>query len=150
MSNFYLIWMLVGLMINVTPYMVEGDSMYPNLETGDVFLIDQRLGEIERGDVIVFSYDDEYYYVKRVIGLPGETVKIEDEQVFIRNEEGRYESLNEPYLAQAFDYGDERFFKVPEGEYFVMGDNRDSSRDSRYFTDPYIGSNLISGKYIWP
>lgn len=154
MTNFYLISKFLYLIFFISPFQVEGDSMLPYMHPQELFLIDQR-EEVkfnpERADVIVFSFGDEFYYVKRVIGLPGESVKLQGNNVFIKDENGKYQLLKENYLlGKTFNYGDERIFKIPAGHYFVMGDNRDNSKDSRYFEDPYISSEEIYGKMVYP
>ena len=127
--------------------------MRPTLYNQELFLIDRKVAEnqLKRGEIVVFSFDNSFFYVKRVIGLPGEYLKINAEGVWIRGSDGLYEKLAEFYLGgQKFNYGDERFFMVPAGEYFVLGDNRDHSKDSRYFNPPYVKLSEIYGKYIYP
>lgn len=118
------------------PFIVSGASMAETFHTGEYLIVDQvsyYLNDPSRGDVIIFRYprDPSKYFIKRVIGLPGETITIEDSQVMIKNAdypEGFY--LDEPYV---------RSMRTPERteqilgsrEYFVMGDNRDESSDSR-------------------
>ncbi len=118
------------------PFIVSGASMAETFHTGEYLIVDQvsyYLNDPSRGDVIIFRYprDPSKYFIKRVIGLPGETIIIENSQVMIKNEahpEGFY--LDEPYV---------RSMRTPERieqvlgsrEYFVMGDNRDESSDSR-------------------
>jgi signal peptidase I len=112
---------------------VEGPSMDPTLETGE-FLIVSRLayffGEPQRGDIIVFHPSESSYFfhdddvVKRIIGLPGETVSIEGGHVYIDGV-----LLDEPYIAVPTQGSGP--WTVPEGQYFVMGDNRGNSQDSR-------------------
>jgi signal peptidase I len=152
MSNFFFILIVIARLAVVSPFMVEGESMLPTMHENDLFLIETNLqvaDDLQRGDIVVFSFDDEYFYVKRVIGLPGETVKIEDSFVEIKRGE-TYKKLNEPYLmGESYDYGDERFFIVPEGEFFVMGDNRGHSKDSRTFKDPYISFEDIGGRQVY-
>ncbi|MGL5830566.1 MAG: signal peptidase I [Candidatus Altimarinota bacterium] len=154
MTNFYLISHLLYLIFFISPFQVEGDSMLPYMHPGELFLIDQRdlvKANPARADVIVFSFGDEYYYVKRVIGLPGESVKLQENNVYIKDGSGKYQLLKENYLlGKSFNYGDERIFKIPAGHYFVMGDNRNNSKDSRFFEDPYISSEQIYGKMVFP
>jgi signal peptidase I len=159
-----LLAIVIWLAVNFTTarYVVEGQSMEPNLHTGQ-FLIVSRLaymqlgdwlaiGAPERGDIIVFDYpgnpsDD---YVKRVIGLPGEVVTIEpDGTILVDNA-----PLEEPYLDAmgSIPYrGRSDTWVVPDGAYFVVGDNRNSSSDSRSWgmlAEEYIvGKAWIS---YWP
>ena len=104
----------------------------------------------ERGDIIVFKYPDDpsENFVKRVIGLPGDTVEIIQGVTYVNGEK-----LDEPYLNEtprAQNYGP---YEVPEGCYFVMGDNRNNSHDSRFWTNTYVPRENILGKALfcyWP
>lgn len=153
MINFYLIWLIATKLIFWTPFLVEGQSMDTTLHDHELVLIDRQVRPdlLKRGTVVVFSFEENYYYIKRVIGLPGETVRINQDGVAVKSGDGAYQILNEPYLmGEQAHYGDERFFIVPEGEYFMLGDNRDHSKDSRYFPYPYIKIAQIYGRYIYP
>lgn len=118
---------------------VDGNSMYPTLHNGDNLWVDKliyRFKDIERFDIIVFEYPGEpdTHYIKRVIGLPGETVQIIDSKIYIDGEvlEENYgaEEIRDPKAAaQPITLG--------EDEYFVLGDNRNDSQDSR---DPLVGN----------
>jgi signal peptidase I len=136
------------------PVRVEGTSMMPTLNDEERIFINQftyRFGisQISRGDTIVFWYpwDRSKSYIKRVIGLPGDKVEIEDGQVFVNGHE-----LNESYLPD--EYRDRSSMErkvVPPGEYFVLGDHRASSNDSRVWGT--VPRNLIFGKAVfayWP
>jgi len=136
-------------------FIVEGPSMQPNFHS-DQFLIVSRinylLGEPERGDIIVFHPPgkpaDEPPYIKRVIGLPGETIEIRDTLVYVNGVE-----LNEPYINEPCipaRCADDSWVLAPD-EYFVMGDNRNHSSDSRAF-DQIHHSNIIGEAVIryWP
>ena len=99
----------------------------------------------ERGDVVIFPYPDnpEVTYVKRVIGLPGETVEIKDGYVYIDDE-----PIEEPYLKEEMrgEYGP---YVVPEGCYFMLGDNRNSSQDSRKWANTYLEEEEIMAKVLF-
>ena len=101
----------------------------------------------QRGDIVIFHYpdDESIYYVKRVIGLPGETVMIEDGKVYIN---GSDTPLDEPYLAEPMEgsYGP---YTVPEGCYFMLGDNRNNSRDARFWENKYVKKDKIIAKVLF-
>ena len=136
------------------PVRVEGTSMMPTLNDEERIFINQftyRFGisQISRGDTIVFWYpwDRSKSYIKRVIGLPGDTVEIEAGQVYVNGRE-----LPEPYLPDEYrDRSSMDRKTVPPGEYFVLGDHRASSNDSRVWGT--VARNLIFGKAVfayWP
>lgn len=102
--------------------------------------------EPARGDIIFFYFPDDetQKYVKRIIGLPGETVTIKDAKIYIN---GSKEPLEEDYLKEEWVNGTGPMeFEVPEGCYFVMGDNRNTSVDSRYWNNPYVAREKIIGE----
>ncbi len=107
----------------------------------------------ERGDIVIFHYpdDEEELYVKRVIGLPGETIDIVDGEVFI---DGGEEPLAEPYLKEEWTVAFDGFhFEVPDGAYLMMGDNRNNSWDARFWANTYVYADKILGKaefVYWP
>jgi signal peptidase I len=134
------------------PVRVEGTSMLPMLEDQDRLFINKlayRVGEIHRGDVVVFLYphDHQKSYIKRVIALPGDDLRIEHGHVYVNGKE-----LAEKYVPPRFE--DDRSLAemtVPEHEYFVMGDHRSISSDSRDFGP--VDRSLIYGKaafVYWP
>ena len=133
---------------------IPSGSMENTIMTGDR-VIGNRLaylfGEPERGDIVIFKYpdDERQLFVKRVIGMPGETVVIEDAKVYIDGV-----LLEENYLKEAWvvDTGNYTFV-VPENGYLVLGDNRNNSKDSRYWTNTYVQEEQILGEAIfcyWP
>lgn len=115
----------------VQPFYVRGASMEPNFEDGQYLIINEigyRFEKPERGDVIVFRYplDPSEYFIKRVIGLPGDMVEIDDGRVFVNGNE-----LEESYIPRGvFTYGKTKISLSPT-EYYVLGDNRPASSDSR-------------------
>jgi signal peptidase I len=134
------------------PVRVEGTSMLPMLEDQDRLFINKiayRVGEIQRGDVVVFLYphDHEKSYIKRVIALPGDTLRIDHGQVIVNGT-----SVSESYVPRRFaDDRSQPEMTVPGNEYFVMGDHRSISSDSRDFGP--VDRNLIYGKaafVYWP
>ena len=142
---------------------VYGSSMEPNFENGERILTDKityRLREPRRGDVINFEapHDRSSDYIKRVIGLPGEEVLIRNGKVFIYNSENpQGVELREEYLPDgAFTVASERFpdnikVKIPKDSYFVLGDNRQNSSDSRIWGTVPKG-NIIGKAWFsyWP
>jgi signal peptidase I len=134
------------------PVRVEGTSMLPVLEDQDRLFINKiayRVGNIERGDVVVFLYphDHSKSYIKRVIALPGDDIRIDQGRVYVNNRQ-----LKERYVP--LRYTDERSQSeriIPPNEYFVMGDHRSISSDSRDFGP--VERDLIYGKaafVYWP
>lgn len=100
--------------------------------------------EPQRGDIILFEYpvDEKQIYIKRVIGLPGETVEIRNGHIYI---DGSSEPLQEDYLKEEWTWENDGYtFQVPEGCYFVMGDNRNDSEDGRFWAQLAINSGLAS------
>ena len=117
------------------PFVVEGASMHPTFESGDYLIIDQltyRFEDIKRGDVVVFRYPNKpsVFYIKRIIGLPGETVTIERGIATITRTDGTTLTLEEPYVLTE-DAAYDQVTALGPDEYFVMGDNRPRSSDSR-------------------
>ena len=118
------------------PFIVSGTSMVPTFEPRDYLVIDKvsyRMEEPKRGDVIIFRYplDARVFFVKRIIGLPGERVRIEDNVVTIEQSDGTSFTLDEPYLHEVKTKSANVVTKLSDKEYFVMGDNRPASSDSR-------------------
>lgn len=151
---------VVALLIRayiLTPVLVEGASMEPTLHDHEKIIVSKTIswiGEIHRGDIVIIKDDEaKINYVKRVIGLPGETIEMKDDVLFVDGNE-----IREPYLdayKEAANQlgsrltGDFGPIKVPKDHYFVMGDNRPQSMDSR--TDSldtlgFIETDRIIGK----
>lgn len=121
----------------VQPFYVVGDSMYPNLKNGEYLLVDEisyRLHEPHRGDIIVFRFpgNPRENYIKRIIGLPGEKIQVIDGKVKVtnaKNPAGAF--LEEPYLASDLRTEGDTDMTLGQDEFFVLGDNRKASSDSR-------------------
>lgn len=139
--KFSLIALLVVLPIRLyvaQPFIVRGASMDPTFHTGDYVIIDQityRFDDPKRGDVIIFKHPDtpSIYLIKRIIGLPGETIEISGKEIVVRNKTtGVSKILDQSYLAD--DRLSNEFLPpttLGKDEFFVMGDNRKQSSDSR-------------------
>jgi signal peptidase I len=119
----------------VSPFVVDGESMHPTFENLDYLIINEFIYYFKkpaRGDVVVFRYPDNpsIFYIKRIIGLPGETVSIQRGVVTVTTASGERFSLTEPYIKNEDATYTKSVSLVPD-EYFVMGDNRPNSSDSR-------------------
>lgn len=125
----YIIIVIVVVLIRtflITPVRVNGPSMYPTLKGGEIMLLN-KLGKIDRFDIVVLKIEkEEDNLIKRVIGLPGETVEIKDDQIFINDK------LLEDKYAYGATYNIDKI-TLKDDEYFVLGDNRKISLDSRLF-----------------
>lgn len=164
------------------PFQVHGPSMCDTLNVYDdecfhgdgEYLLTSKLatwslfgwspGSIERGDIIIFQApygEDGEFYIKRVIGMPGDSIKIDNGYVYLMDESGDYELLDESYLnEESLGHTDpyratSEIYDVPEGSYFVMGDNRTKSSDSRRCfqqigcsnnTSPFLDEELIESE----
>src|SRR4051812_23667967 len=137
---------------------VVGTSMYPSLYDGDLLIaskLDYRIHPIERGDIVILKdpLDPRRDFIKRVVGLPGDRVQIRDHRVFVNGQ-----ALREPYVRTPWivtgDWpgpGPNDSSIVPGSSYFVLGDNRDHSSDSRVFK--WVRQDEIDGKAVvrfWP
>ena len=150
------VWLVITFVGQRTE--VEGASMENTLHNGDNLIVDKlsyRFHDPERFDIIVFpfQFQDNTYYIKRIIGLPGETVQIMDDGSIYINGENLEENYGMEVIkpetigraAEPIELGDD--------EYFVMGDNRNDSKDSRYWTNTFVTKDEILGKAIfryWP
>ncbi len=117
------------------PFVVSGASMEPTFEDGEYLIVDEasyHLGEPVRGDVVIFRYpkDETKYFIKRIVGLPGETVHLKGDAVTVTTKDGSVISIPEPYVAHRGN-GENSDITLSGEDYFVMGDNRPASSDSR-------------------
>ncbi len=135
----------------IQPFYVKGASMEPNFYDNEYLIIDElsyRLQDPERGEIVVFRYprDPSQFFIKRVIGLPGETVEVNDGKVLIyTTEHPNGIILEESYLEGALTEGKKKT-TLAAGEYFLFGDNRGESMDSRSFGP--VKRSLIIGR-VW-
>lgn len=123
---------------------VEGASMQPTLHTGDKMII-VRSNTYEHGDIVVFNSHKDGTYVKRVIGVPGDRIEVKNGSVYRNGVELYEEYLIAQYTKDGDTSGE---VEVPDGKYFVLGDNREVSEDSRYKAVGLIDKSDIIGKYI--
>ena len=155
-------WLLVIVVAVALAYLVNhfiivnavvpSSSMETTIMTGDRVIglrFAYNFSEPERGDIMIFKFpdDESKLYIKRLIGLPGETVEIKDGHVYIDGE-----VLDEPYLTVSTE-GNYGPYTVPEDHYFMLGDNRNNSADSRFWNNTYLEREKIVGKAVfkyWP
>ena len=133
----------------MTPHEVIGNSMHPTYKNGEYLMankITYRIRDPQRGDVIIFKHSETQDFIKRIIALPGDTVMLKDGQLYINGtllDESSY--LNDTVYTNGGDFLKEGESKtIPDGEYFVCGDNRPHSSDSRVFGS--IEESNIKGK----
>jgi signal peptidase I len=148
-------WLVAaGIMRYVVSFaVVPTASMAPTIPNPCYILVDHAATETTtpyRGEVVLFPFPDDpsQIYVKRIVGMPGETVTIHGGHVYINNQE-----LSEPYLHGHTTPGDWGPYQVPPGHYFMLGDNRSVSEDSRYWTHKYVAGDTIIGRadlVVWP
>lgn len=123
----YIIIVIVVVLIRtfiVTPILVSGKSMFPNLSGGELMILNKLSKKIERYDIVVVSSQEEDHIIKRVYGLPGDRILCKDNTIYINNKK----------IEDKYGYGiteDFELIKLDKDEYFVLGDNRTISKDSR-------------------
>lgn len=155
----YIIFIIVVLIIAIYVVglqQVVGPSMEPTLTNNDIVILDKisyRFIDIKRGDIVALYYADTKYLIKRVVGLPGETISFKNNTLYINGISYSENYLSVDVITDDFDLSILNYEKIPDDMYLVLGDNRGDSLDSR---DPSVG--LISKKdiigkvrlQIWP
>ena len=129
-------------------FTVDGPSMLPTLHDGERLMVDKltyRFREPQRGEIVVFRYpaDPREHFIKRIIGLPGDVVEIRAGRVYVNGS-----ALDESYLATP-TWGQFGPVRVPAGRYFVLGDNRTNSEDSRYPQVGFVPRSYLEGRALW-
>lgn len=153
---------LVVYLFFAQPHQVNGQSMVPNFQNGEYLLTDKisyRFGDPKRGDVIVFHAPDSANcpegtgcdFIKRVIALPGETVEVKDNAIYVNGTKLEEDYIPDTFIIQAGAYTQGRVVMLGEDEYFVSGDNRPYSSDSRAW-GPLPKENIVGRAFFayWP
>lgn len=135
---------------------VPTGSMLNTIQLGDRVIasrLEYKFNDPERYDIIIFRFpdavdagDNKTFFVKRIIGLPGETVEIVNGVVYVTDKDGKTEQLRDDFITTETPTGNYGPFEVPEDSYFCMGDNRNHSEDSRFWKNKYVHKDLIIGK----
>ena len=147
---------LVIIIYVVSVQQVVGPSMSPTLNSGDILILNKlnyRIFEVKRFDIVSVSSKQSKYLVKRVIGLPGEKVEYKNNKLYINDQILKEEFLDETAMTNDFSLSSLGYETIPEGMYFVVGDNRSNSDDSRDSKIGLIKEEDIIGKStirIWP
>ncbi len=140
----------------IQPFIVHGSSMEPNFYSNDYLIVDElsyRFHTPQRYEILVFRAPNhpQQYYIKRIIGLPGETVDIHDDQVFITNKNGKSFQLKEDFISSSVTTVGNVKITLDNQQYYVLGDNRPISSDSRNWGP--LDEDLIIGRVwlrLWP
>lgn len=134
---------------------VPTSSMETTIMAGDRVIgsrLSYKFGDPQRGDIAIFIYPDDEakgiktYYVKRIIGMPGDTIDIVDGKVYLN---GSDTPLDEPYLHEPMEPEEPQHYEVPEGCYFMLGDNRNYSNDARRWTHKYVKRDKLVAKVLF-
>ena len=155
----YIIFIVVILVIAVYVVglqQIVGPSMTPTLRNGDIVILDKlsyRFSEIKRDDIVALYYADTKFLVKRVVGLPGETVEFKDNKLYINGKYYEEKYLGDDIVTDNFSLEELNYTTIPDDMYLVLGDNRGDSMDSRDSDVGLIPKKDIYGKVrfkIWP
>lgn len=148
----FLIMFVIFYVASITQ--VVGNSMNPTLKNGEVLILNKfkyRFSEIKREDIVSLQYADTKYLIKRVIGLPGEKVEIKNNILYINDKKYREDYLPDNLSYDDFSLEDLGYKKIPKDMYFLLGDNRENSLDSREIG--LVKKKDINGKIsfcFWP
>lgn len=138
---FALVVLIKAPMFDIYCVRVSGYSMEASFHSGSEYLMKKSGYTLERGDVVTLWGDSGEYMIKRVIGMPGEQINIVDRHVFVDGIE-----LSETYVTYKDVFSGA--YQIPNDQYFVMGDNRHNSSDSRYWAYSYVPAEEITGKVL--
>lgn len=133
----YIIFIVVVLLVVNYVFSLQqviGVSMNPQLKDGDILILNKikyRFFDVERGDIVAVQFKDTNYIVKRIIGLPGDTISIKNNQIYINGNLYEEDYLSKDVITEDFELTELGYDKIPENMYFVLGDNRQDSTDSR-------------------
>lgn len=132
------------------PFIVSGESMYPTFDSGEYLIVDQlsyKLNDPKRGDVIIFKYPNNpsKFFIKRIIAIPGDTLELLGSDVYVTDASGARTKLDEPYVTMHRD--SLLTTTLSDNEYFVMGDNRLASLDSRTW-GPLSGEHIVGKAFV--
>ena len=133
---------------------VPTGSMLNTIQLGDRVIASKltyRFDDPQRYDIAIFYYpdDESMIYVKRIVGLPGETLWVEDGKVFVQTTDGQTLQLDDSFVTVEEPTGDYGPYEIPEDCYFMMGDNRNDSKDSRFWENKYVARDKIIGKVLF-
>lgn len=151
-SAIIIAWVIQAYLVK--PFQIPSESMVPTVDPGDRILVNRlayRFGDIKRGDIIVFKapFDPETDFVKRVVAVAGDTVEVKRGGVIV-NGEPQIENFTS---TESIDISTFTMQTVPEGNVFVMGDNRTNSQDGRFWNPPWLPVENVIGKAFftyWP
>lgn len=140
----FIIWIILFFLFHTVFFLsrVPSNSMEPTIKAHSYCIGKRTYKKLQSGDIIIFRKND-CYYIKRIIGCPGDTIQIKDNHISLNDND-----LSEPYVLSWSDNLFSKKYFVPVHSYFVLGDNRDHSFDSRYYDETFISEDDIVAKII--